>query len=108
MKTTPKRNSKRPILRNRHIPERSCVACRQVKPKRELIRLVCSAGVVEVDPKGKGSGRGAYLCPAPECWEEGLRGNRLEYTLRTKLTLANRQALVEYGKSLLEKGDNDR
>jgi len=91
---------KQQILRQRHIPQRSCTACRETKAKRELIRLVCSAGVVEIDPNGKKAGRGAYLCPACECWETGLKGNRLEYVLQTKLTLENRQALVEYGKSL--------
>jgi len=98
---------KQQVLRHRHVPQRSCIACREPKAKGDLIRLICSAGVVEIDPKGKKAGRGAYLCPVRECWEAGLKGNRLEYALRTKLTLENRQALVEYGRSLLEKGDNE-
>jgi len=93
-------NPKEQTLRHRHIPQRSCVACRESKNKRELIRLVCNAGVVEIDPKGKRASRGAYLCPIYECWETGLKGNRLEYALRAKLPPENRQALVEYGKSL--------
>jgi len=56
-----------------------------------------------MDYKGGRAGRGAYLCPASECWEKGLKGNRLEYALRTKLTSENRQALLEYGKSLQER-----
>jgi len=71
--------------------------------KRELIRLVGNADAVQIDPKGKEAGRGAYLCPIRECWETGLKGNRLEHTLRVKLTLENRQVLVEYGKSLPER-----
>jgi len=82
------------------------VACREKKAKRDLIRLLCSAGIVEIDPKGKKTGRGTYLCPSRECWEAGLKGNRLEHALRTKLTPENRHTLVEYGKSLLEEGDS--
>ena len=93
-------NPKQQILRHRHIPQRSCIACRETTAKRELIRLVSSAGVVELDPSGKRAGRGAYLCQESKCWEKGLKGNRLEYALRTKLTPENRQALLEYGKSL--------
>ena len=72
------------------------MACRQVKAKRELIRLVClSDGSVEVDAGGKKAGRGAYLCRAQECWEIGLKGSRLEYALRTTLTQDNREQLIK-------------
>lgn len=88
---------------SQHIPQRTCVACRQAKAKRELIRLVCiSDGNVEVDTSGKKAGRGAYLCRTPECWEVGLKGGRLEYTLRTRLTQDNREQLARYGKDLLQ------
>ena len=84
---------------SKHIPQRTCVACREVKTKRELIRLVrISNGTVEVDPSGKKAGRGAYLCQSPECWEDGLKRGRLEYNLRTALTQENRQQLIRYGK----------
>ena len=55
---------------------------------------------MEIDASGKKAGRGAYLCPTLKCWEVGLKGNSLEHALRTKLTLENRQALIEYGKGL--------
>jgi len=78
----------------KHIPQRTCVACRKVKPKRELIRLVCIAnGSVEVDTSGKSAGRGAYLCP--ECWEIGLKGSQLEHALRATLTQDNRERLIK-------------
>ena len=99
-------NPNKQILCQRHVPERSCIACREKKAKRNLIRLVCHAGVVEIDHKGKEAGRGVYLCPIRECWDIGLKGNRLEYALRTELILENRQALVEYGKSLPKKGES--
>jgi len=79
------------------------VACRQVKVKRELVRLVrIPEGGVEVDASGKKKGRGAYLCPAPGCWETGLNSGRLEYTLRTVLSEDNRQQLVRFGKDFFE------
>ena len=99
-------NPNKQILYQRHVPERSCIACRGKKAKRNLIRLVCRAGVVEIDHKGKEAGRGVYLCPMRECWDIGLKGNRLEYALRTELILENRQTLVEYGKSLPKKGES--
>lgn len=87
---------------SQHIPQRTCVACRKVKAKRELIRLVrISNGTVEVDPSGKKAGRGAYLCQSPECWEIGLKRGRLEHNLRTALTQENRQQLITYGKDFI-------
>ena len=86
----------------RHIPQRTCVACRKAGAKRELIRLVrISDGGVEVDTDGRKAGRGAYLCRARECWEVGLKGSRLEHALRTSLAQDNREQLIRYGKDLL-------
>ncbi|OGN91305.1 MAG: hypothetical protein A2Z70_03290 [Chloroflexi bacterium RBG_13_48_17] len=101
-----KYNLNNQILRQRHVPERSCIACREKGAKRELIRLISRAGAVEIDHKGKEAGRGAYLCPIRECWDIGLKGNRLEHALRIELNLENRQALVEYSKSLPKKGES--
>ena len=88
----------------RHIPERTCIACRQTRPKRDLIRLFRSIdNNVKVDPKGKKSGRGAYLCKTKECWElilEKDRKDRLSYALKTKITPENKTILSEYGKML--------
>ena len=50
------------------IPMRQCLGCREMKPKQELIRVVRSPeGEISLDFKGKKPGRGAYLCPTPEC-----------------------------------------
>ncbi|MHC1578265.1 MAG: RNase P modulator RnpM [Dehalococcoidia bacterium] len=85
------------------LPQRTCIACRQVKEKKELIRLVSTeSGVVEVDQLGRKPGRGAYLCPSKTCWELALRKNRLDYALRTKLRDDNRQTLRNYIEKLEE------
>jgi uncharacterized protein len=85
----------------KRVPQRTCIACRQVKAKRDLIRIVKTndEGVV-VDANGKKPGRGAYLCRTKECWENGLKGNRLEYVMRTALTQQDRQRLEEYAEKL--------
>jgi predicted RNA-binding protein YlxR (DUF448 family) len=94
---TKKRNTS-PV---RHIPQRSCIACGVVKPKRELVRLVkVPGGGVEVDPSGRKAGRGAYLCPAADCWQSGLEKRRLDYVLRTSLSEENRQQLIRYGREM--------
>ena len=61
------------------IPMRQCVGCREMKPKRELIRAVKSPdGEVSLDFKGKMPGRGAYLCPNSECLKKAMRSKALE------------------------------
>ena len=88
---------------NKHLPQRTCIACRQVREKKALIRLVrAENGLAQVDISGKKPGRGAYLCPNRVCWESVLKKNRLEYALRTKLSDDNRQILLEYSYGLLE------
>ena len=89
--------TKRSMNIKKHVPQRTCVACRQVKAKRELVRLVCvSDGSVEVDTSSKKTGRGAYLCQTQECWTIALKGGRLEHALRTTLTRDNREQLIKY------------
>jgi predicted RNA-binding protein YlxR (DUF448 family) len=69
--------------RPRHVPQRTCVACRQGRDKRDLVRVVRTvAGNVEIDPTGKKSGRGAYLCRDPRCWHTGLRRGALTRALK--------------------------
>jgi predicted RNA-binding protein YlxR (DUF448 family) len=60
--------------RPRHVPQRTCVVCRQTSAKRQLVRVVRTPdGSVTIDPTGKLSGRGAYLCDLPACWEAALK-----------------------------------
>ena len=90
-------------IRVKHVPQRTCLACRKVKPKQELVRLVrMPDGTIEIDPGGRKAGRGAYLCGLPECWDIGLKGGRLERALRTVIAVANREQLAEYFKDTLQ------
>lgn len=61
------------------IPMRQCVGCREMKPKKELIRVVKSPeGVLSLDFRGKAPGRGAYLCPDPACLKRAVKSKALE------------------------------
>lgn len=61
------------------IPMRQCLGCREMKPKRELIRAVRSPeGEISLDFKGKSPGRGAYICPKTECLKKAIKGRALE------------------------------
>lgn len=87
-----------------HIPERTCIACGRKLPKWELVRLVRTPeGNIEVDPKGKKSGRGAYLCGSKGCWEKGFRRgrkNRLAWALKTEVSPQVRTYLREEAEKL--------
>ena len=77
------------------------MACRKVKAKQELVRLVrISDSCVEVDTSGKKAGRGAYLCRTPECWEAGLKSGRLERNLKATLSRENQEQLISFGQRL--------
>jgi predicted RNA-binding protein YlxR (DUF448 family) len=70
----------------RKLPQRTCLGCQTVRPKREMIRIIRTpSGAVEVDPTGKKSGRGAYVCPNLECVERLRKGKRLERVLEVLL-----------------------
>ena len=59
------------------IPMRQCLGCREMKPKRELIRVVRAPdGAISLDFKGKASGRGAYICPNASCLKKARRLKR--------------------------------
>jgi len=78
------------------------VGCREVLPKRTMIRVVRTADGVRVDPTGKMAGRGAYLHDRRECWERGLKG-ALANALKATLTVDERATLEEF-MSTLPKG----
>jgi len=85
--------------KRKHIPQRTCVGCREVLPKRTLIRIVRSPDGVQIDPTGKMAGRGAYLHNLRSCWERGLRG-ALASALKIELTIEERERLTAFLASL--------
>jgi len=87
--------------RAKHVPERSCIACRRKRAKWELVRIVRTAdGEVEIDPRGKKAGRGAYLCRLQECWQEGLKRKRVERALRSHIAAQRLSELLAFGDTL--------
>lgn len=73
-------------MRQRKKPLRKCVACQNMVPKNALIRIVrTSNDDVQLDPTGKVSGRGAYLCLSEECWGLAQKKKSLERSLRKKI-----------------------
>jgi predicted RNA-binding protein YlxR (DUF448 family) len=89
--------------RPKHVPQRTCVACRSTEAKRGLVRVVRGAtGNVEVDETGKKAGRGAYLHKSRECWDKALRGKVLEYALKTAITAEDKAALQAYGEGIAD------
>ncbi len=91
--------TKQPTKRVKHIPQRTCVGCRQVMPKRNLIRVVRSPEGVSIDLTGKTAGRGAYLHDKKSCWESALKG-ALNHALKIELTEQDRDVLIHFMESL--------
>ncbi len=77
-------------MSNKHIPQRTCIICRTLRAKRELMRVVAVAeNHLEVDPTGKKNGRGAYLCRQRVCWDHVLENpTRLTSALKLQSPIA--------------------
>jgi len=80
------------------------VGCREVLPKRTLIRIVRSPQGVQIDRTGKLAGRGAYLHERKSCWDKGLKGP-LSHALKTTLTEEERDMLSAFATTLPASGD---
>ena len=85
--------------KGKQVPQRTCVGCREVHPKRSLIRVVRSPEGIFVDPTGKMAGRGAYLHEKRSCWEIGMQ-SALAGALKTDLSAADKKRLTEFMASL--------
>ncbi|MHB9034364.1 MAG: RNase P modulator RnpM [Anaerolineae bacterium] len=87
--------------RQRKQPQRTCIGCRLVRPKRELLRIVRTpAGEVLLDPTGKAARRGAYVDKRKSCLLAALEHNRLEHALEISLTAEQRAFLVSAAEAL--------
>jgi uncharacterized protein len=85
----------------RHVPQRTCVGCREVLPKRSLIRIVRGPEGVKIDMSGKAPGRGAYVHDSGACWQAALNG-ALAKALNTEITPETRQELTAFMDGLVK------
>ena len=85
--------------RKKHVPLRTCVGCREVNPKRSLIRIVRTTEGVVIDNTGKLAGRGSYLHNQRSCWDRGLKGS-LAHALRIEITTEDREKLISHMETL--------
>jgi uncharacterized protein len=91
------KTEKKQPKKQKHLPLRTCIACRETKPKRELLRVVRTPdGHVLIDATGKKSGRGAYLSARLSCWQKALKDRRIEQELETTISDEDRQGLYEF------------
>ncbi len=94
--------------KGKHIPQRTCVGCREVLPKRKLIRVVRTPEGIQVDLSGKAAGRGAYMHDRAICWQKGLKG-ALAGALRTEISPEDRLRLEAFAATLtLESADSEQ
>ena len=71
------------MARVKKVPLRMCLGCREMRPKKELIRIVRTPnGEIAVDPTGKRAGRGAYLCPNRVCMQKAMKARSVERALQ--------------------------
>lgn len=74
------------MLKQRKVPMRMCVGCREMTPKRELMRIVRSPeGAIAFDRAGKAPGRGAYVCRKAECLRKARKIRALERQLECRI-----------------------
>ena len=86
------------------IPMRQCVGCREMKPKKELVRVVKSPqGEISLDLRGKAPGRGAYLCPDGACLKKAIKSKALERGFETAIPAEIYEDLIKK----MEEGDRD-
>ena len=89
------------------IPMRMCLGCSEMKPKRELIRVVHQKdGAILLDVTGKLAGRGAYICPKPDCLKAARKARRLERTFSTRISDEIYDALEAYMQTAAQQEEN--
>jgi predicted RNA-binding protein YlxR (DUF448 family) len=85
--------------RTKHVPQRTCIGCQAVLPKKTLIRIVRTAEGVKVDLTGKAPGRGAYIHGVRSCWEKAVKGP-VSHALKTELSIEDKQTLLAFSQTL--------
>ena len=85
---------------NKKVPLRQCVGCREMKDKRELIRVVHAPdGTISLDFKGKMKGRGAYVCKCKECLEKAIKSKGLERAFKEAIPTSVYDSLLKESES---------
>ncbi|MEX0750932.1 MAG: YlxR family protein [Dehalococcoidia bacterium] len=94
--------------RPRHVPQRTCIACRSTQAKRGLVRVVRTPeGRVEIDPTGKKNGRGAYVHETRACWDEALKRDRLARALKVTIEQSDYEGLKAHADALATENGNE-
>ncbi len=73
-------------MKTKKVPVRMCIACREGRPKKELVRVVASENALVPDETGKAHGRGAYLCPDVECLDKARKIKAFDRSLETPMS----------------------
>ena len=90
-----RKNKKGEFAVPKKIPLRQCLGCREMKPKKELLRVVRSPeGAVSLDLRGKASGRGAYVCPDAACLKRAIKSRALARAFDTDIPQAVYDSLL--------------
>ncbi len=89
------------IKRPKHIPQRTCVGCKEVLAKRSLTRIVRTDTGIVIDPSGKMPGRGAYIHNQKSCWQSAIKG-KLANALKIDISDVDRKILQDFMGNLSE------
>ena len=88
---------------NKKVPLRLCVGCKEMKPKKEMMRVIKSAeGEIFLDTTGKKNGRGAYICKQVECLEKAFSNHGLERSLKISIPKETMENLSKEMKMFVE------
>ena len=88
-------------MAHKHVPQRTCIACRSTEAKRGMVRVVRTPeGRVEIDATGKKNGRGAYVHDARACWDEALKKGRLDRALKVDTSAEDIAAMQAHADGL--------
>lgn len=91
-------------MKTKKVPQRTCIGCRTVRGKKEMLRIVRTPeGQVQLDATGKKAGRGTYICPTVECLEKAMKGEYLSKTLETVVSAEDKEALRDGVKQIIER-----
>ena len=83
-------------MKEKKVPMRMCVGCREMKPKKELLRVVRSPeGIVSIDMTGRKPGRGAYVCRSAECLKRAIKQRQLERAFECPLGEETHASLLQ-------------